>query len=157
MKNALPIIISTVLISFLTTTTFANEKRSTVKVKHSDGVSESAFTVYNGRLWKAIDKQTKIFYLNAFFESFALFSIQMREDKEKAEILNSLDKSGDKLSIKGFRYSDLVQQVDMVYADSSNLRIPIVEAYRYILKKLRGASPETLANEIAKLRKSYNI
>ena len=99
----------------------------------------------------------KLLFFALMFVAFLIDVVEMREDKEKAEILNSLDKSGDKLSIKGFRYSDLVQQVDMVYADSSNLRIPIVEAYRYILKKLRGASPETLANEIAKLRKSYNI
>ena len=146
-------IVSYILFALSLTTTLA-DNTSIIETERSD--KTISHNVYNGRLWNKLDKQTKIFYLNALEESFSMITLQIIENKEKPEVLTSHDKVVEILTVQGFRFSDLVQQVDMVYKDTSNLRVPIIEAYRYILRKLKGASPEILGKEIASLRKRYN-
>ena len=60
------------------------------------------------------------------------------------------------LTISGFRMSDVVQQIDDLYADSSNIRIPMADAYEYAMKKMHGANPRELGDYAAKLRATYN-
>lgn len=62
----------------------------------------------------------------------------------------------DDLTIRGFRTSDIVQQIDAFYSDSSNLRIPIVDAYKYAMKKMHGAKQRELEDYAAELRLIYN-
>jgi len=52
--------------------------------------------------------------------------------------------------------SDLVQQIDKFYSDSVNLRIPVIEAYVYTIKKLKGDSSKDLVDLETLLRKTYN-
>jgi len=49
-------------------------------------------------------------------------------------------KAEDFMGVAGFRFSDLVQQVDDFYRDSSDIRIPVVDAYKFTVKKLKGSS-----------------
>lgn len=61
-------------------------------------------------------------------------------------------KETDKLTISGFRQSDVADQIDLFYRDSSNLRIPVVDAYKYAMKKMHGAKSQELDNYSAELR-----
>jgi hypothetical protein len=67
-----------------------------------------------------------------------------------------IETTHDRLTIRGFRTSDVVQQIDGFYQDSSNLRIPVVEAYKYAIKKMHGAKQHELEDYAAELRKIYN-
>jgi hypothetical protein len=52
--------------------------------------------------------------------------------------------------------SDVVQQIDRFYGDSSNLRIPVVDAYKYAVKKMHGAKQQELDDYEAELRRKFN-
>jgi len=62
----------------------------------------------------------------------------------------------ERLTIKGFRFSDIMEEIDRFYEQASNRRVPVVDAYRYVLKKFRGKAPEELAITESVLRKKYN-
>lgn len=58
-------------------------------------------------------------------------------------------------TIKGFRFSDIKDQVDKLYEDKANLRIPIAYGYLYAIKRARGDSPREIENFLAELRQRF--
>jgi hypothetical protein len=121
---------------------------------------EAARIIYswsNGRAWKLLNAQSKITFLNGIEEGIML---QLQESwtrfKSDSPSKKIAEETSVSLMIRGFRFYDLVQQIDDFYSDTSNIRIPIVEAYKYTLRKLRGTSKQELENYTAKLRQKYN-
>jgi hypothetical protein len=57
--------------------------------------------------------------------------------------------------LKGFRFGDLKEQVDKLYQDKANIRIPISYAYVYAIRRARGDSPYEIDNFLAQLRKRF--
>lgn len=112
--------------------------------------------VTNGKTWRQLDTQAKITQLIGYEEGTSLLQLELLENKVSENVLSSVNFASDHLMISGFRFSDLVEQIDTFYSDSANLRIPVIEAYRYILARLKGVSPEELGRRAAKLRKQYN-
>ncbi|WP_148210032.1 hypothetical protein [Candidatus Korobacter versatilis] len=108
----------------------------------------------NGRTWRSLDRQSRITFLNGVEEGLML----MRREAELpgSVPLPTLQKQSERLMISGFRFSDIVEQIDAFYADSSNRRIPIVDAYIYALRKMKGESEDTLRQLTASLRQRYN-
>jgi hypothetical protein len=45
---------------------------------------------------------------------------------------------------------------DLFYSDSANIRVPIIEAYRYSVMKMKGAENSQLERVVTKLRQTYN-
>jgi len=82
----------------------------------------------------------------------------MREvyPNESAANRGAVQAQVNRLMIAGFHMSDIVQQIDHFYADSSNLRVPAVDAYKYAMKKMHGTNQQELENYEAILRKTYN-
>ncbi len=94
--------------------------------------------------------------------------------KEKAELLYGVDlgvnlfydesKSSlrdrrevkERLTIEGFPVASLVQQVDTLYRDRSNVRIPIPYAYVYNVERTKGASQAELDKLASKLRGRFS-
>jgi hypothetical protein len=75
---------------------------------------------------------------------------------EDARVKQAIRRTNERLSISGFRFFDLVEQVDKFYSDSTNLRIPFVEAYAYVIRKIRGDSLQQLSEFEVRLRRTYN-
>jgi len=67
-----------------------------------------------------------------------------------------LDRTANSLTIKGFRMSDIVSQIDAFYRDSANVRVPIADAYQYAMRKMKGEGASALEKYTEQLRKSYN-
>jgi hypothetical protein len=111
---------------------------------------------WNGRPWKAFNPQEKINLVFGYVEGAVLLLIQMQDDGGSVTSIDDGVSALGQITIRGFRAYDLVQQIDAFYADSANIRIPIIEAYRYGLRKLKGATPKELGEYEAKLRKRYN-
>ncbi len=110
----------------------------------------------NGRAWKVLDAQSRITFLDGIEEGIYLL---LRQSWEKTNVdaeKRLLEKEADQLTVRGFRFYDLVQQIDDFYQDSSNVRIPVVDAYIYTLRKLKGAKKQELENYAAELRAKYN-
>ena len=114
------------------------------------------YSANNGRAWQSYNTQAKWEHLKGIEEGMFLLMLQMNDDDISRAFLSTAHQEGNKLVITGSRFADLSGQIDIVYSDSSNIRIPIIEAYRHILKKLRGAKPEELASDLSMLRKKYN-
>jgi len=106
----------------------------------------------NGRSWQQMDMQTRILFLIGVQDGVALLFKQLSSDVN----VDKLQHGVDGVIISGFRWSDLAKQVDLFYSDSANIKIPIVEAYVYSLKKLKGADSTTLDQLVVQLRREYN-
>jgi len=103
----------------------------------------------NGYAWLAMDDPalhysvSKENYLSSILE-------RLRITKEKHPEVSSLGCKEEitALSKKGksneISMSDIVNQIDMFYAEKENLVIPIVFAYCYTIKKLAGTTDEEL-------------
>ena len=76
--------------------------------------------------------------------------------KTKPDVAAKTQEVADSLIISGFRFSDLVKQVDEFYADTANVRIPVIDAYVYALLKIRGATKQELDDHVVGLRLNYN-
>ncbi len=99
--------------------------------------------VGNGRAWQILGMQSRITYISGINNGLLLAKREGLDD-EYLELPT------------GFKMSDFVKQIDNFYSDSANLRIPIIEAYVYINRRLKGDSPKELADFEALLRRTYN-
>src|ERR1700719_448433 len=109
----------------------------------------------NGRTWRGLDRQTKIMWVDGTEEGI-MFLMREVYPNESAPDRAIVQAQADSLTIAGFHMSDVVQQIDHFYADSSNLRVPTVDAYKYAMKKMHGANQQELENYQASLRQTYN-
>ena len=110
----------------------------------------------NGKPWIKLDPQSRIMYLSGLENGAALLIAEMDSAPNEKAIAGATLPAWERLTIKGFRFSDIMEEIDRFYEQASNRRIPVVDAYRYVLKKFKGASPEELAAAQSALRKKYN-
>jgi hypothetical protein len=122
------------------------------------GTTEKGYRVYysvmNGHFWQRIDMQSKIFFLEGVENGEHLLFLKIAEKQGSATsaIIDSLLDD----EVEGFRLSEMAEQIDIFYKDSANRQIPVIEAYRYISRRIKGATPRELDNLAANLRKKYN-
>lgn len=114
------------------------------------------YSATNGRAWKKLDLQSKITFLLGIEEGTNLLTLQMQSDKRPAKSIQDALTSGRNITISGFMFSDLTSQVDEFYSDSANIRVPVIEGYRYVLWKLKGVELEELQRKVMQLRREYN-
>ncbi|HEY0324086.1 MAG TPA: hypothetical protein VGC66_24275 [Pyrinomonadaceae bacterium] len=107
-----------------------------------------------GRVWKALDGQTRIMLIEGIEQGIALCT--MEEQKKDKTAYQKLEDNYYSLTIKGFRMSDIAKQVDSFYSDSANIRIPIFRAYQYSIMKMKGATNNELDAFVVNLRRTYN-
>src|SRR5262245_15494510 len=99
----------------------------------------------NGRFWNTLDLQSKIWFLYGIESGVGLAGSATHED---ARSLLS------EFGVKGFRFSDVAAEVDAFYRERANIRVPVAFAYHYVVKKMKGASPDELNTFAAQLRKA---
>ena len=114
------------------------------------------FPVMNGYFWNKLDLQSKIFVLEGMDNGEYLLFLETAENKNSAKVTPALIDGLLSLHIDDFKLSDLAEQIDMFYKDSANRQIPVIEAYRYISKRIKGATQQELNKLAASLRKKYN-
>ena len=112
--------------------------------------------MFNGKGWIKLDQQSKIFYITGLEEGLGLLIAEI--DNAPGEEINASAalSAYKRLTIGGFKMSDIMEEINRLYQEASNRKIPIVDAYRYVLKKFKGASSEELAATQSALRKRYN-
>ena len=113
-------------------------------------------SMMNGKSYIELDPQSRILYLCGIDDGAILLIAEMDSVKNEKQTARAALPALNRLTIKGFRFSDIMEEVNRFYEQASNRRIPVVDAYRYVLKKFRGASPEELASTQSALRKQYN-
>jgi hypothetical protein len=115
--------------------------------------SDLFLKVANGRAWGVLPLQAKITFIVGLQEGWLLVLMRMKE--VGGQDISALWENARDYAIDLTR-SEIAKQVDSFYSDSANVRVPVVEAYRYIHRKVKGASPEELARIAADLRRTYN-
>lgn len=136
--------------SLLSQQTSGDEGFTTVRVTKQ---LDSRFS--NGKSWKAVDMQSRIMWVQGIQEGMGFLVREVYPHTsvaDRAMIENEFLAS----MVQGFRNSDVVKQIDEFYEDSSNLRIPVVDAYKYTVKKMQGAKQRELDDYGAHLRQLYN-
>ncbi len=131
----------------------ARTKELIVVVPHSKAIT---YSWENGRNWNDYDMQSKINFLYGIEQGALLLTRELANAEPKQIDSEKILQKVESLTISGFKFSDLVKQIDLFYGDSANVRIPIVDAYMHALKKLRGGTTGQLEDELAALRKKYN-
>lgn len=104
---------------------------------------QESFGRPNGKFYLKRDDEARIDMLYGIEQGIAFLADEGVISKE----------SMDRYMIKGFRFSDLKEQVDQLYGDKANIRIPISYAYYYAIRKSRGDSPSDIEDWLARLRR----
>jgi len=118
-------------------------------------VGTNGYVRANGRYWKQLNQQSKIALLYGYEEGVTMLVRETRL-KAKPDVATKTEEVAASLMISGFRFSDFVKQVDELYDDTANVRIPVIDAYVYALLKIRGATKQKLEDHVATLRRKYN-
>ena len=151
-KTGWPALIASVLVTatFLPTQQTEDESRTlTALTEHLN------YKFSNGKTWRDVDHQSRIIWVDGIEEGVMLTIREVHPHTVLADRA-VIDAVPDGLSIKGFHMSDVVQQIDRFYSDSSNLRIPVVDAYKYAVKKMHGAKRQELDDYETELRRKFN-
>lgn len=132
-------------------------------LKAEDSEDETVFesdvfrtSMMNGKAWTRLDRQSRIMYLVGIENGSGLLIAEMDSVRSEKANAQAAYPAMERLMIKGFRFSDIAEEIDHLYQQASNRRIPIVEAYRHVLKKFKGASPGDLVSSESELRMKYN-
>jgi hypothetical protein len=112
--------------------------------------------MYNGHVWNDLDLQSKTMYIIGIEEGATLLVDEMSVDVLEKNNTQSTLIALKRIYSTGFQASDIVLEIDKFYEQPINIGIPIVEAYRHVLKKFNGASTDELVQNKTKLREKYN-
>lgn len=110
----------------------------------------------NGKPWLRLDSQSRTMYLLGLVDGASLLIAEMDTVPNEKGNAPTAFPALERLVINGFTFFDITEEIDRFYQQSSNRRIPVVDAYRHVLKKFKGASSEELAADQSSLRKKYN-
>ena len=122
--------------------------------------TDKGFDIYqsvkNGFFWNKLNPEQKASILLGIRNGEYLVLLKAYGAKALSEVTGAILNSIRLDEIVGFNLYDLSNQIDMFYQDSANQKIPLIEAYRYVPKRIKGATPQELDNLAANLRKKYN-
>ena len=134
-----------------------DEQNTSIVIGEVKGGGKVSRQAMNGRGWMGLPLQAKITFLAGLDEGFLLTLKQMETEKRSRQSIADLLQSQYYYTDTGsFLMSELAGQVDSFYADTANVRVPVVEVYRYVYQKVKGAMPEELARSAAELRRTDN-
>jgi hypothetical protein len=104
----------------------------------------------NGYLWDKGSPAEKQLYVTGIADGVFLQSVVVAT---KAGAANPPDAP---LYPKGFLITDIVQGIDAFYRDRTNVKIPILFSYLYVMTKIKGASQQELDAMAARFRRQAN-
>jgi len=110
-----------------------------------DKDEDKSFGRPNGRFYLKRDSQARIDLLHGIEQGIGL----LVDEKAISE------ETMDRYTVRGFRFRDLKDQVDKLYQDKANMRIPISYAYVYAIRRARGDPPSEIEDFLAQLRKRF--
>jgi len=100
----------------------------------------------NGRVWAIFDLNAKLTYLDGLHDGAV----------EAALLVSGKNYFPAEMNAGDFSNKEIVKQIDAFYTDGSNVRVPIVWAFQYMVKKTNGTKSTDLEDYAATLRKLSN-
>ena len=122
--------------------------------------SFSTAGLFNGRMWQLLSGTQKISHLTGIHEGIMLCLNQIKGDlKIPSDLMKKMQDSGifdrRRLLFSSQGVTEIEARMDHFYEDSSNLNIPIIDAYHHITMELNFTSSEDLKNNLSSLRRKY--
>jgi hypothetical protein len=102
----------------------------------------------NGYLWEEGSSSEKKLYVTGIADGVFLQSVVVAS--------KTGDTAPPALYPKGFPITDVVQGVDAFYQDRTNIKVPILFSYLYVMTKIKGAPQQELDAMAARLRQQAN-
>src|SRR5215471_10929857 len=87
-------------------------------------------SMVNGKSWLKLDSQSRIMYLVGIENGASLLIAEMDSVPNEKNNALAAYPAMERLMIKGFRFSDVMEEINRFYEQASNRRIPVVDAYR---------------------------
>jgi len=161
MNNRIVVAIFILIVSLSTTTSLLAVESDKDSTGLYIGTTEKGnhkvyYPVANGYFWQGIDLQSKIFFLVGAENGEHLLFLKVVEKNKKGNISQAVIDGLLIDKIDNLKMSEIAEQIDSFFKDSANRKIPVIEAYRYVSKRVKGASTKELDNLAASLRKKYN-
>jgi len=103
----------------------------------------------NGRGWNKMG-YSKIYFLMGYEEGFCtgILSTYASFSSSEAYFKNTYPQK--------LTRAEIISEIDNVYKEASNARIPIYDVIRWVAMKSRGESFSALEEDLARLRKIWN-
>ncbi|MDP2682422.1 MAG: hypothetical protein Q8P28_06405 [Deltaproteobacteria bacterium] len=115
------------------------------------------YPVRNGYFWAKLGLKEQLLFLDGMKNGERLLYLNVYENKNSENVINKILEGLEVGQETNFKLSEISAQIDMFYEDAANLNIPVIEAYRYVTKRTKGATSLELDNLAATLRKKYNL
>lgn len=100
----------------------------------------------NGYVWEKGSQEEKYLYAQGIADGVVLHSVVVASKIKDA----APDQS---LYAAGFLIADIVQGIDAFYSDRTNMRVPILFSYLYVITKIKGASQQELDAMASRFRR----
>ncbi|NNL77861.1 MAG: hypothetical protein HKO68_16130 [Desulfobacterales bacterium] len=116
--------------------------------------------LFNGRMWQLLSATQKLSHLTGIHEGIILCLNQIKTDlKIPSDLMSKIQDSGifdrRRLLFSSQGITTIEALMNQFYEDSSNLDIPIIDAYQHITMELNFTTPEDLKNNLTNLRRKY--
>jgi hypothetical protein len=117
-------------------------------------VGDTAYRWTNGRAWMSLSDDAKIAMVAGLEEGIVL-AVRENWSALPKQSQQEMVKTAGRLTISGFGFDQMVLQIDNFYLMPGYINVPIVDAYMFVLMKLRHASDDQLKDFADHLRKLY--
>jgi hypothetical protein len=114
--------------------------------QQADTVTNTA-GMNNGYLWDKGSPEEKQLYVTGIADGIFLQSVVAASKVGAANLADM------PLYPKGFLITDIVQGIDVFYRDRTNMKVPILFSYLYVMTKIKGASQQELDAMAARFRR----
>jgi hypothetical protein len=106
----------------------------------------------NGRAWEIFNEPERVAFLTAIKDQL-LYDF-FTSDNGIAQLRAAQLRAN---WAEGFTVGDYLNELNVLYKDRENIRIPIVMAFRYCTQKLKGqSSKQELENRLLEMRKTVS-
>jgi hypothetical protein len=119
-------------------------------------VGETNYKWTNGRAWMTLSDNAKV-ALVAGIEQGIILGVRDNWDAVPKPAQQELVKTAARLTVGAVTFTQLAVDIDAFYLPKENRGIPIVDAYEYVLLKLKNGSKKQLKHFLENLRKTYKL
>ena len=108
----------------------------------------------NGRGWKAATADKKLYYVVGINDGvrWSMAVADSSDSKCSEKSAEELDKS---FWVSGFTYADYVKELNKLYEDPANIRLPISVMYGIASNVFKRMPPDETGRRLANMRKVF--
>lgn len=119
-------------------------------------VGQSSYGWTNGRAWFSLGDNAKAAMVLGI-EQGLILSVRENWDAIPKQAQPILTDTAGRLTVSGVPFNDMVEQINEFYLDATNIDIPVVDAYEYVVMEAKKAPNAEIDRFLDNLRKTYHL